>query len=472
MELYPQRVLSRRMENLVDGPNSLGGGKFKQYVKDIINAERAPIRQIEARKGKEQEKLKLVQEFIGKVRKLPELYRELDSMRKFRELKADFPAKDLLDVTVDKDVAIPGEYQLEITQLAGRHSMISDGFENKDDEIGVGYFSYTLPNGSSKSVYIGPGSNTLQGVVNAINSQKNLGVTASVVNDGSDSDRPWRVVVAAKKSGMENDIEFPDFYFLDGDFRFYVDDERSAQNAIIKFNGFEIMSQGNRFELLPGVSVDLKQAKEDYEFTLQISEDIPKIAGKVKALVDAINQVLEFINKQNQIDDKTDTSKTLAGDTTLFGIESRVRTWVFQAFNVMDPEIDDDEELFMRLSDVGIQFEKTGMLTFKEDKFKKMMEKDYESIAYLFAGQGNFIENLKTLTESLLQQRGGIISSRELGIRDRIKRMDEDITSKEANLSRREVALKRQFSNLESLMNNMQGQQQYLAQALGSPSLI
>ena len=101
-----------------------------------------------------------------------------------------------------------------------------------------------------------------------------------------------------------------------------------------------------------------------------------------------------------------------------------------------------------------------------------MMEKDYESVAYLFAGQGNFIEKLKILTESIVSQRGGIISSRENGIRDRMRRMDGDIANKEANLSRREVALKRQFSNLESLMNNMQGQQQYLAQALGSPSLI
>ncbi len=456
---------------LVDAPNGLGGGRFKQYVKDIINAEREPIRQIENRKAKEQEKLKLVQEFTQRVRKLPEIYRELDSMKKFRELKADYPAKDLLDVTVDKDFAQPGEYQLEVTQLAGRHSMISDGFENKDDEVGVGYFSYTLPSGDSKSVYIGPGSNTLEGIVNTINAQKGLGVTASLVNDGSGSDRPWRVVVAAKKSGMENDIEFPDFYFLDGDFRFYVDDERSAQNAIIKFNGFEIMSQANRFELLPGVTVDLKQAKEDFEFTLQISEDIPKIAAKVKALVDAINNVLDFINKQNQVDDKTDTSKTLAGDSTLFGIESRVRSWVFESFNVNDPEVD-EEEFYMRLSDVGIQFEKTGMLSFKEDKFKKSMEKDYQSVAMLFAGEGNFISNLKVLTESVVTQRGGIITSRENGIRERMKRMDGDIANKEANLARREVALKRQFSNLESLMSNMQGQQQYLAQALGSPSLI
>jgi flagellar capping protein FliD len=148
-----------------------GGGKYKQFVKDIINAERQPIRLIEQRKEKENERLKLVQEFLGKLRKLPESYRELDSFRKFRELKADLPAsaKDLLDVQLDKDKAVPGEYQIEVKQLAGRHSMISDGYESPDETVGVGYFTYDLPNGETKSVFVGPGNSTLRGLVQKIN---------------------------------------------------------------------------------------------------------------------------------------------------------------------------------------------------------------------------------------------------------------------------------------------------------------
>ena len=195
--------------------------------------------------------------------------------------------------------------------------MISDGYSSADDEIGTGYFTYELPNGDTKSSWVSPGHNTLRGLVGTINASKGIGVTASIVNDGAGGDRPWRVVVQAKKSGADNDITFPDFYFLDGDFRFYVDDERDAQNAIIKFNGFEIMSQANKFELLPGVTLDLKDAKQDYEFTLNITEDMPKMAAKIKALVDAMNGVLEFVNKQNALDSTSDTSRTLGGDTAL-----------------------------------------------------------------------------------------------------------------------------------------------------------
>lgn len=452
----------------VDGASPVGGGKFKQFVKDIVNAERQPIRLIEGRKVREQEKLKLVQEFVSKVKKLPETFKELESFRKFRELKVENGGKELVDIIADKDLAEPGEYQLSVDQLAGRHSMRSNGYSNPDDEIGVGYFVYDLPNGDTKSVWIGPGNNTLRGLVSAINAERGMGVQASLINDGSGDETPWRIVVHAKTTGIDHDIIYPDFYFLDGDFRFYVDDERAAQNAIVKFDGFEVMSQKNKFEIIQGVSLDLKQAKEDHEFTFTIDYDIPKMAGKVKAMVDAINGVLEFVNKQNKLDAQSDTSKTLGGDTALFTIESRLRRLVFQAFNV-DPE---DDEAMLHLTDVGIQFEKTGLLSFKEDKFQKMLKDNFDSVAELFTGAGNFVENLKYITEGFLAPERGAVTVREKGIRDRIRSMDDRIGMMEKNLERREASLKRQFSQLEGLMSSMQGQQQYLQQAMGNTSLI
>ncbi len=446
--------------------NPLGNGKFKQVVRELVNAEREPIRQLEARKAKENERLKLFQEFLGKMRKLPEVYKELDSFRKFRELKAEWPAKDQLDVLIDKDIAETGEYQIEVTQLAGRHSMISNGYEDPTDEIGIGYFTYDLPSGETKSVWVGPGNNTLQGLVRAINDERKLGVQASLVNDGSDSGTPWRVVIAGKKAGVDQDIVYPDFYFLDGDFRFYADDERQAQNAIIKFNGFEIMSQGNKFELLPGVTLDLKQAKEDYEFTLSIGEDIAKIAAKVRALVDSINAVLDFVVAQNKLTAESDTSRTLGGDTTLFTVQSRIQTWVFEYFNVDY----DDEDAYMRLGDIGITFQKEGNLKFDEDKFKKVLADNFDYVAELFAGEGNFIEQVKEMTQSFLAPGIGVLGSREAGIRDRIRRIDQDIARKEMHIARKEQQLKRQFSQLEGLVNSMQGQQGFLQQAFGNAS--
>jgi flagellar hook-associated protein 2 len=224
-------------------------------------------------------------------------------------------------------------------------------------------------------------------------------------------------------------------------------------------------------ELVPGLTIDFKKARPGEEFSLSVKEDKEAVGNKISEFIQKINGVLGFINKQNKLDATSDTSRTLGGDTALFTIESRLRTLMFQTFNVAsDPE--EDDPVYLRLSDVGIQFEKTGLLSFKEDKFKKMVTENFDNIGNLFTGEGNLIERLKDVTEGFLRPETGAVTVREKGIKDRIRAMDNDIVNKERNLDRRETQLKRQFSQLEGLIQNMQGQQQYFQQAIGSAGLI
>ena len=44
----------------------IGGGQFKQAVKAIMEAEAQPLKTLEARKGKEESKMKLFQDFKTK----------------------------------------------------------------------------------------------------------------------------------------------------------------------------------------------------------------------------------------------------------------------------------------------------------------------------------------------------------------------------------------------------------------------
>ena len=154
------------------------------------------------------------------------------------------------------------------------------------------------------------------------------------------------------------------------------------------------MSPSNKFELVPGVTLDLKQAKEDYEFTLGISEDIPKIAGKVKTLVDAINGVLEFINKQNTVDDTSDTRTTFTGDSGLQAIEYRIRNLMHEGFPIKWNE-DEDEYQYMWANQIGIEFTKNGMLTFNKEKFTKTAETDMENVVEMISGEHGFATQMK-----------------------------------------------------------------------------
>lgn len=272
---------------------SIGTGLPKDLVQRLVEAEREPIRQLEARKMNEEAKLKLAQDVSAKVADMSSAVKDLTRYRSFRDLTAVNARPELMDVAVDKGLAEPGSYQIEIKQLAGRSSMMSTAFPDPDEsEAGSGYFSYTLPNGDEKEVYIDPANSTLNGIAKLINSQKDLDLTAIVVDDGaSDKSDPdesrWRLIVSHNKPGEVNDAEFPSFYFVGGDEDFDLEKERIAQNSVVSVNGFDVEFDGNKITtLLPGVSIDLKDAAPGKEFTLKIQEDTKSIRGKVEAMVE------------------------------------------------------------------------------------------------------------------------------------------------------------------------------------------
>ena len=433
----------------------IASGLPRDLVDRLVEAERAPIKQIEDRKKNEEAKLKLVQDLNSKVGDISAGIKELTKFRNFRDLKGTAGRPELIDLTVDKNTAEPGDYQVEIMQMAGKSSMMSNGFSDSDDtSVGAGYFSYSLPNGEEKEVYIDPDNSTLKGIAQTINKQRDLDLNAIVIDDGSGSDTPWRLIISHKKSGETNDAEFPNFYFLDGDEEFYMDEERAAQNSKIKINGFEVEFEGNRVtSLLPGVTIDIKEAAPGKEFTIKVEEDLKSIREKVKGMVDKINQVLTFIQSQNKLDKDSNTRNTLGGDVTLQTLEYKIRQLVL---NPMDTEYGS-----IRMADMGVQFARAGTLDFNGDKFEKTLAANFEAVAHFFTGtediSDGFAVQLDDLVKGMTRQ-DGVVNSRIEGIRSRIKDLDRQIENKERQVATTTQNLKDKFAKLEGTVAKIKSQ--------------
>jgi len=233
-------------------------------------------------------------------------------------------------------------------------------------------------------------------------------------------------------------------------------------------NGFEIEADGNKIpDFLSGVNLDLKQAKEGQTFTLSITEDTAKMAGKVKGLVDQINSVLEFITKQNTVDDKTDTSSGFTGDTSLQSIEFRIRNLMHEGFPVWDDPNDPETPRMVFLNQMGVIFEKNGQLSFKEESFNKAITKDFTGVAQAITGEYGFASQIKTVMGNYTRPGNGLLAGREASLRSRITRIDRDIETKERHVQRKTESLTQQFSRMQSTLAGMQQQQQYLQTALG-----
>lgn len=429
---------------------------------------------MEARKGKISDKKALVQQLTTLVENMRGEILKNKNERSLRELAINTGDNKDIAVAADKNIANPGKYQLEVLQLAQKSSAVSNGVEDKDKTyVGVGYIRAILPNGDEKEIYVDEKSATLSGIAKLINGDPDLGMKATVVNDGKDEDEPWRLMISMNETGDGNRAEFPYLYLVDGEVDLYFEQERPAQDAKIKLDGFEIEVPGNKVnDLIPGVTIDLKKAKPGEEITLEISEDVQKIGGKINSLVDNINNVLKFIKEQNTLDEKTDTSRTLGGDSLLTTIEGRIRSAVFTPIQT--------DKGTMRIGDLGITFQRDGLLKFDQAKFEAALSKDYKAVSQVLTGKytmeggktNGFIDVLDEAAKVLLTQPSGVLPNRKGGLQSQINQIDRQIANRQRLVAQKEEVLKAKFARLEETISKIKGQGAGLAGFTAPPSPV
>ncbi len=446
----------------------MGGGQFKAALNSIIEAEKQPIKALEKRKETETTKMKLFGEFKGKFTGLQGSLAGMIGFNKFKELKAELgDGAQLMSVSIDKEKANVGSWEVEVKELAERSSMISNGFSDPNKSVlGLGYITMQLANGENQDVYVTKEDSSLYGIATKINSMTESAVKATVLKDVTDSEKPYRLVITAKKDGAENEIKFPQMYFVDGEEDFSIDQDKGSKNALLSVDGFEVELGSNDVpDFLQGVGVQLKQAKPGQKFSFSVKADYQKVTEKIKKVIDGVNGMLEFINKQNQVNQDTDTKSTFAGDTSLQNIEFRMRNLMHEGFGAHF-ENEDSFKIY-HLTELGIEFDKKGGLSIKEEKFQKAMEGDFEGVAEAISGDKGFVAQLKSVLDGFADPATGILNSREKSIQSRIKQIDDSIGGKQRNLEKKTEALTNQFSRLQGSLSNMQRQSSYLSATLG-----
>ncbi len=437
--------------------SGMASGLPPNIVEKIMEAERIPIKTMENHKAKEDDKLKLVTDLETKVSDITKNIGELVGIRGFNNTKLISGEPNIIDGVVDPNAAVTGEWQLEVSQLAQKPGAISNGFPDKNQtQMGTGYLRFNTPNGR-KDVYINSKNNTLDGIVGAINSS-GLGLRAMALNDRQDKDNPFKLVVTGLQTGDDNQVNFPTIYMLDGDQDFYFDEARPAQNAKVKIDGFEVEVPENKVnDLIPGVTLDLKQAAPGRPIRINVKEDLEVISGKIKSFVDAFNGALGFIQGQHRLQKNKEGKERLGplgGDGLVRSVESQLRGVI------LNPQLGVQSSI-TRLSDLGIAFNRNGTLEFNQEKFNKTLAGDPQGVANFLRGDGTnvgFIPTVKRQVGNILNSSFGLIANRKRGIQQKIDAIDKRIENKEKQLSGREESLRRKFSDLESKMSQLQSQ--------------
>lgn len=435
----------------------MASGLPPNIVDQLVEAERIPLKQLESKKTKQEDVLKLVNDLDGKVTEITKSLGELMGTRGFTDTRLISGDPNVVEGSVDPNATVTGDYSIEVLQLAQKAGAISNGFPDKTEtQMGVGYIKFDTPEGT-KEVYINGSSSTLEGVAAQIN-KANVGLRASVVEDRKDKDAPYRLLVTGLNTGDDKQIVFPHIYLLDGDQDMYFDQSRPAQNAKIKLDGFEVEVPENQVnDLIPGVSLNLKAAAPGREIRLNVKENIEAISGKIKTFVDAYNGALGFIQGQHKLQKGQNGKESLGplgGDSLMRSVESALRRII------INPQMGIESPI-TRINDLGIEFNRNGTLNFNQEKFNKVLNSNPMGVAAFFRGDGfqtGFITTLKRELSNMQNGNFGPISNRKKGIQSRIDRMNDQIERKEKQIDKKQEFLQKKFADLESQMSKLQGQ--------------
>ncbi|GAB2798034.1 flagellar filament capping protein FliD [Halomonas shantousis] len=371
-------------------------------------------------------------------------------------------------VTVSTDSeAVPGRYEVSVTQLARAQTLASQGVE-KTDPVGAGTLTFNKADGSSFDVTLGA-EDSLEDLRDAINDQK-AGISATIINDGSAD----RLVLTSENTGTESQLTgIVDNRGASTDFSYSggsdvvdagMDQKVAAQNAQLTVNGIDIASASNTVEgAVQGVTLELSSETEGTSDILTVSRDSKTIKSAVTDFTAAYNSLQSTITSLSKYDPDPDASGVLIGNATLRGVESRLRNITSGA---------EGEGDYKLLSNLGITLQLDGSLKVDDEKLDEAISGNLSGVSEFFAGpdgESGFSARMGNSLEAILGDKG-LIQNATDGINTTLKRLDERYDRVEQSIDTTIARYQTQFAAMDSLVSQMNSTSTYLTQQFNAMS--
>jgi flagellar hook-associated protein 2 len=455
------------------GPVTFGGLSSgidtNEIISQLVELQRRPVTLLEDRKTDFEEKLSILQDLATRVRTLQTRLRALDNMNslgtdlsaneEFRKYTATSSDTDILKATATSS-ARPSTLTIDVTALAQNSRHVSQGYDEKTDEVGTGTLRITVGT-TQTDVTIDESNNTVEGVVGAIN-DSGADVRAFLLNDGSSS--PHRIVVEGTKTGADYDVSLerigwngpvpmrPDFT-----------ETQDAQNASLTLDpgGDEVAIENdtNTFaNVIGGLTLEaISVPSVSTPVAVQVTEDEDAVVSAVQDLVAAYNEVVDLIQEQSEVDPETNRGGPLIGDVTLVSLQRQLASIVVSVIGEGD---------VVSAAQIGLSTDTEGNLSVDEDKLREKLSAGLEDVAAFLAGSGSFADQLRTVTDTYLKPVTGLLVTRIDGTSASISDVADQIQKAEDRLETFEENLVRQFTALERAISGFQQQSTFISQYL------
>lgn len=471
--------------------SSLGVGSnlnLNDLLTDLTKAESQPLVLLQKQQISYTAKLSAYGTLKNALSTLQTAAAKLSDANLFQGIKTTSSASDVLSATGQAS-ATAGIYTVDVSRLASAQSLAAAGVSSTKAAVGKG--TVTIDFGSisggtfndatgtysgasftpdaaraAKSIVIDDSNNSLEGLRDAINKSTDIGVTASIVNDGGAS--PYRLVLTSKETGeassmrisVAGDASLQGLLNHDASGAQALRQTAAAGNAALKVNGIPVSSKTNTVvDAAPGVTMTLAKTGTS---TLTVSRDTSAVEAAITGFVTAYNSLQTTAAQLTKYDTEKQTGAALVGDSTLRTIQTRIRA----ALNT--PQAGE----LKVLSRVGVSFQKDGTLAFDASKLKAAFADKQGAVAELFAGNGT-TGGIGKQVSSLLDgftSSTGMISAAATGVETTLKSLDSQYTATQSRVDATIARYKAQFTQLDLLVSRMNSTASYLTQQFANMS--
>ena len=182
------------------------GLDIEAIVNSVIEYERRPVTILEQDRVLKTQQLSAYKAVLAKFLSVKSNALLLKRESYFNRTEINISDDSILSANAGSSIT-NGTYSIQVLELAHNQQMASQGFDDATTStFGTGEIKLALGDDSQTTVEISSGNNSLIGIKDAINNA-NIGISASIINDGSSS-KPFRLLITADETGATNDISY------------------------------------------------------------------------------------------------------------------------------------------------------------------------------------------------------------------------------------------------------------------------
>ncbi len=405
-------------------------------VSQLIAVDKKPISKLDLKTTSFQAKLSGFGTLKGVLSQFQSTLQGLSDLSRFQGVKTA-----VTDATIASanglPTATPGNYSLEVSKLAQSQKLNAAGQASSSTAIGSGATTTltfdlgTISGGSFnaasgtytgssfesngagvKTVTIDSSNNSLAGIRDAIN-KAGAGVTATIVNDGSNF--PYRLSLSVAAPGKNNSLKLS---VTDGDgpagalSALLANDPSpggtqslkqtaAAQNAEFSVDGITVSKPTNTIsDAIPGVTLNLIKTNVGAPTAVTVARDTSAITGSVNAFVKSFNDTITTLKNASAYNAATGQAAVLNGEASIRSIQNQIR-------GVLTSPVAGGASTLTLLSQVGVTVQKDGNLGIDNTKLQASIDTNFDQIAGLFSAVGKGTDALAAFSSASVKTKPG-----------------------------------------------------------------